>query len=389
MAPGDEDKIVDYIQIDLGATQAYKSKGYLGLGEILMLDIIATNAANGWQRPIYWCSTVGDEYHVGLTDYVRSTGMTHQIVPTVQEGKAPRTDRAYSNIINKYQWGGADSDSKTPYYDETARRMLFSVRNSVVETASQLVYEGDILASEGKDKAATEKYNQAVKLLDTLLNKSKEKVGAYDISLGLTIGQIYCELGKTLNSNKLKEKGLSILEKLMYRYGPYLQYSRYINQQFISPSLTYESRMTPFQYYRLYDLYTSYGGKPSKGEEIIKKYGFTIDEIKTLYDRFYNADDISSSGGLGGISPQEAAEEVAKYCEIANHLASLTPEEYAASTDEERYIDSMLYVVLEQVESDAETLTLLGSNDNYRNLDRRRAKRLWEAFEKSHPDMAQ
>ena len=52
----------------------------------MMLDIIATNAAEGWPRPLYWCSTVGDEYHLGMTGYLRSTGMTHQLVPTLQEG---------------------------------------------------------------------------------------------------------------------------------------------------------------------------------------------------------------------------------------------------------------------------------------------------------------
>ena len=291
--------------------------------------------------------------------------------------------------MEKYRWGGADSDKITPYYDETARRMLFSVRNSAVETASQLVYEGDILASEGEEVKARAKYDAAVRLLDTLLKKSPEKVGAYDMSLGLTIGQIYCEVGKTLNSSKLKDKGLSIFEKLLKQYGPYLRYSSMINQQFISPSLTYESRMTPFQYYRLYDLYTTYGGSVKKAEEILGKYGFTPKELKSLYDRVYNPEISESNQGLGGISPDEAAKEAAKYCEIANHLASLTPEEYASSSDEERYIDSMLYLVLQQVEADPEAKTLLEENANYRSLDRTRSKRLWDDFERLHPDIMQ
>ena len=386
VAKGDEDKIVDRIVIDLANTQAYTSKGYLGLGDILMLDIIATNAANGWERPIYWCSTVGDEYHVGLTDYVRSTGMTHQIVPTMQEGKLPRTDRSYNNIMNKYRWGGADSEKRTPYYDETARRMLYSVRNSAVETASQLVSEGDQLQAAGNNAGARKKFEQAVKLLDTLLKKSPARVGSYDMSIGLTIGDIYCEMGKSLNSKELTKKGLDFLEGLLNQYGPYLQYSRMINTQFISPSLTYESRMTPFQYYRAYQDYLKYGGSAKKADEILKRYGYTPTEIKTLYDRLYNPE-LSGGNGVGEISAQDAAEEAAKYCEIANHLASLSAEEYAATSDEERYIDSMLYLVLDQVESDPEAKSLLEKNSNYQHLDRTRTKRIWDDFERSHPDL--
>ncbi len=61
----------------------------------------------GTFRPIYWCSTVGDEYYLGMRDYLRSTGMTHQLVPTRQSGIPARADRAY-DVVTNYRWGGAD-----------------------------------------------------------------------------------------------------------------------------------------------------------------------------------------------------------------------------------------------------------------------------------------
>ena len=63
VAAKDTADIVDNIVVDLRNTNTYQSKGYLSLGEILMLDIVATNAANGWPRPIYWVTTVGEDYH--------------------------------------------------------------------------------------------------------------------------------------------------------------------------------------------------------------------------------------------------------------------------------------------------------------------------------------
>ena len=108
VAAKDTADIVDNIVVDLRNTETFRNKGYLSLGEILMLDIVATNAANGWPRPIYWVTTVGSDYHVGLTPYLRSTGMAHQIVPTIQEGIPARSDRAYDVVTKKYRWGGAD-----------------------------------------------------------------------------------------------------------------------------------------------------------------------------------------------------------------------------------------------------------------------------------------
>lgn len=386
IAPSDTAMLVDDIVVDLSQTEAYRSKGYLGLGEVLMLDIIATNAANGWPRPIYWCSTVGDEYHVGLTPYLRSTGMTHQLVPTMQEGKIPRTDRAYRNIMEKYRWGGADAKGRTPYFDETARRMLFTVRNSMVETASQLMYEGDLLAADGDAKEARRKYDECLKMLNRLRECLPEAVGPYDMSIGLTVGQIYCELGVTLNDKKLTRKGLDMFEGMLGKFGSYVRYNNMVMMQFASPQLTYESRLTPYQYYRLMDYYVKYGGDRKKLDAILKRYGINEAEMKNKYDLYLGGG--QTSGGDAGLTPEESAKEIARYCEVANYLSGLSADEYAATSDEERYIDSMLYLVMEQVEADPEALKLLEVNEQYKALDKERSRRLCDEFVKRHPEMA-
>ncbi len=62
----DTAKIVDNIQFNLG-TRLMK-------GSVVMLDIIATNAANGWERPIYFTTTTGDDTYAGLESYFRHEG---------------------------------------------------------------------------------------------------------------------------------------------------------------------------------------------------------------------------------------------------------------------------------------------------------------------------
>ncbi|MDE5586130.1 MAG: hypothetical protein K2I92_07290, partial [Muribaculaceae bacterium] len=210
VAPEDSTLIEDHIVVDLSQASAVAGKGYVGLGEILMLDIIATNAANGWERPIYWASTVGPDYHLGLTPYVRSTGMVHQLTPTIQADMAPRTDRAY-DVVKNYLWGGADkaTDSNRIYYDETARRMLVSTRTSMIDVASQLLSEGDMARAVGDSAKARQKYLQAAEITDLLQKKLSDKAAPYSMSTALTLAQLNCELaGDDVLADKARmEKG--------------------------------------------------------------------------------------------------------------------------------------------------------------------------------------
>ncbi|MDE5551793.1 MAG: hypothetical protein K2I91_01200, partial [Muribaculaceae bacterium] len=373
--------IENQIVVDLSQTQAFRQKGYLSLGEVLMLDIIATNAANGWERPIYWCSTVGDEYHLGLTDYLRSTGMTHQLVPTLQEGKAPRTDRAYDVVTSKYRWGGADTSGKVPYFDETARRMLYSTRNSMTEVASELLYEGDIYKRQGNSKLARESYTKAIRTINTMLDNLSERVSSMDMSLGQTSAQILIDAGKETGDKNAQKRGMEILERMLTRNAEYLRYNAMIMNTFGASSMTYDSRLMPYQYYRLIELYKQYGGKPEKVTAALEGTGYDEGTLKRLYDQLYNG---VSSSGESEYSLEELAEEVAKYAEIVNNLERMSPEEYAATSDDERLVDSMMvrainfYIDQGGKESDLEQY------EEYRKLNRARTERIWSEFAGLH-----
>ncbi|MDE6295271.1 MAG: DUF2723 domain-containing protein [Muribaculaceae bacterium] len=373
--------IQNQIVVDLSQTQAFRQKGYLSLGEVLMLDIIATNAANGWERPIYWCSTVGDEYHLGLTDYLRSTGMTHQLVPTLQEGKAPRTDRAYDVVTSKYRWGGADTSGKVPYFDETARRMLYSTRNSMTEVASELLYEGDTYKRQGNSKLARESYTKAIRTINTMLDNLSERVSSMDMSLGQTSAQILIDAGKETGDKNAQKRGMEILERMLTRNAEYLRYNAMIMNTFGASSMTYDSRLMPYQYYRLIELYKQYGGKPEKVTAALEGTGYDEGTLKRLYDQLYNG---VSSSGESEYSLEELAEEVAKYAEIVNNLERMSPEEYAATSDDERLVDSMMvrainfYIDQGGKESDLEQY------EEYRKLNRARTERIWSEFAGLH-----
>ncbi|MDE7160813.1 MAG: DUF2723 domain-containing protein [Muribaculaceae bacterium] len=377
VAPSDTAAIVDQIVINLAQAPAYRQKGYISLGELLMLDIIATNAANGWERPIYWASTVGNEYHLGLTPYLRSTGMTHQLVPTVQQDMATRPDRAYDVITKKYRWGGADvAPEKAPYFDETVRRMLVTVRTSMVDLASQLVYEGDLLRGQGKTAEARKEYAKALEVLRLMEKKLPDSSAPYTLSVALTAAQIYCELGSKdmLGKPELTKRGLDMLLGLMDRYGAYVAYNRSMAFSFGNPSLTYESQLIPYQYYRMIELYADYGGDESKIKPILAKWQLSEDELKKNYDRYTG----NAPAGEDEMTPEEFAAEIAKYCEIANEMASLSAEDYAARSADEKMVDSALYSVIQYYLSEGGTEEELRKYPNYRSLDMERSRRLSE-----------
>jgi len=383
VAPEDSLLIEDEIVVDLSQAAAIATKGYVGLGELLMLDIIATNAANGWPRPIYWCSTVGPDYHLGLTPYVRSTGMVHQLVPTVQADMAPRTDRAY-NVVKNYRWGGADkaSGNNKIYYDETARRMLVSTRTSMVDLATQLLSEGDMGLESGDKAKAQQKYKQSAEIVGLVESKVGDKAAPYALATALSLAQLNCELGDSsvLNDKKLVQKGLDQLYGLIEKYGKNVVYNRTMRFNFGNPSMTYENQLIPYQYYRFIELYGKYGGDMKKVDAVLKQYGLNKDELKKDYDHYLKTQSGQYSQSQGdGLTWEDFEVEIAKYCEVANELAALSPEEYAARSEDERAIDSVLYSVIEYFIANGGSEENLQKYEQYRKLDKARAKRLSDA----------
>lgn len=385
VAPQDSDKIVDDIVIDLAKTSVGQ-RGYLTIGEILMLDILATNAAQGWPRPIYWASTVGESYYLGLSPYMRSTGMTYQLVPTLQADKESRPDRAYANITKKYRWGGADGE-KTPYFDETARRMLYSVRMSMVDLAQMLYTEG-VQADEKGDKAqAKEKFAKALEVLNLLEAKLPQKVATYDAQLGTMIGRLYHALGEELNDAKAKEKALAIVKGVMQQELKTLQYYFDVNSRFVNAPLTYTTQIIPYQYYSIVDTYLTCGGTMDEVNKIIAPAGVTLETLKQYYDAYNNADAFSAGGDSDLGSLEELGLNVLNYCQLVNELAALSPEEYANASADEHLVDSLLEAAIQLYLESGGSEETLKKSDDYNKVDRQRSKRLFSEYEKNNGGM--
>ena len=389
VAPADTADIVDKIEIDLGSCPAYRSKGYLSLSEILMLDIIATNAANGWPRPIYWASTVGDDYYLGLAPYMRGVGMDYQLVPTMQASKDPRTDRGYDVVTKKYRWGGADTSGRAPYFDETARRMLYTTRTTMLDLASQLVFEGDALKEKGDAKGAREKYRKGAEVVQLMLAKLPASVGSFELSTTLTASEVLCHTGKELGRKDLVDRGLGLLKGLMQSRARYLTYYNHVRMVFGNPSLTYETLMAAYQYWRIVDLYMQYGGKKSDAEKILAPTGFKLDQLKQLYDSAYGGAQFADGAGGESYDMNGMMQDIARLCEVANTLAAMSPEEFAAASPEEHQYDSVLWAIVDMYRSEGGDMAELEKQEQWRKLDKARSQRIYGEYVRNHPEMAE
>lgn len=279
-----------------------------------------------------------------------------------------------------------------------------TTRSSMLDVVAELIYEGDriqmpemksgmssnelVIYRGDRDRDSLEKrsyYEKALEVADLMDSKLDERTAPYGIIIASTLGEEYCELGQPnrLNDKKLTDKGLKILWDMLERYAPYLSYNRMIANNFGNASLTQESRLIPYQYYHFAEIYKKFGGDMDKLEKLVNKYGLTLAELEDNYNKAYRQ---GASSGPDESTLKSYAEEIAKYCEIANELSKLSPSEYAKRSQDEKLVDSMLYVALDYYQSLDPDLKYLKSNESYKKLDMKRTERIGQEYEKNHPE---
>lgn len=186
----------DSIVIDLPKALAAKWSGQpmMSLSDALVLDIIATSAANGWNRPIYFANTVPNEYYLGFEPYMQNVGMAQKVTPMRNAANPDLNIAAYDNIAKKFRWGGLDAENGGDVYlDETVQRMVSSTRLAVMSTIENLYYDGEY-----------ELAYDLLKLMDEKLPKENTPLG---IQLGSQMGRICVAIGEALGNSEIIEEG--------------------------------------------------------------------------------------------------------------------------------------------------------------------------------------
>lgn len=232
VAPELKDSIVSRIVPDFADKRGFT------MSEIASLDIINTNAMQGWKRPVYFAVTVGSSYYLGLEDYFSRTGLAYQVVPLKGVSNNIDTDKMYDNMVNKFRWGGIDK--ATPehplYLDENVRRMCNTHRMMFGDLVVQLIAEGK------NDKALT--------VLDLIM----EKIPGWQVTHDLTsvsLAQSYLDLGE-------KAKGEALLTEILDNSAGYLNwYKDLTSGQLRSVGNDYQKHL--YIVHTIHEMSVSYG----------------------------------------------------------------------------------------------------------------------------------
>ena len=202
VASKDADKIVDYIDIEIG-------RG-IAKNRILMLDVLANF---DWKRPIYFTGgAFADEEYIWLKDFLQLDGMSYKLVPiktpmnivnsdgTVTK-KSPfdmgRIDpeKMYTNI-QKFNWRNIN-DGKI-YLDEQTKKSSISLRNNLMRLSDAFAAKGDTL--------------KALEILDLSIEKMPIRdFGHFSLSVGYP--EMYYLLGQNEKARAAAETLIKIFKE--------------------------------------------------------------------------------------------------------------------------------------------------------------------------------
>lgn len=260
----------DYIDVNMLRDKGTASDGGMTLSQVISLDMLATSAANGWNRPIYFATTVPSEYYLGLTPYMRTTGMALEVTPLRNPygQSGVNTDKMYRNVTEKFRWGGLDkvNDGGKVYLDETVRRMVTSTRSQMLDLAKALMTEGviatDSVSGANAEKAkeyAADRYTKARKVLDLMMEKLPVKAQPFGIQVGLDAAQLYATLAELTDDKEADEIARSIVKQELDTYTQYIIYYQSLKPwQYLT--LPYNDRWIDQYYYlRLLQEYADLG----------------------------------------------------------------------------------------------------------------------------------
>jgi len=115
--------------------------------DLMVLDIIAAVANDGWKRPIYFAISVDRNAFMGLQKYFHAEGLAYRLMPieaNLQQGSPfsgdVNVDAMKENLMSKFTFGGLDKEGTYPGTD--LRRMSINLRNNYTRLADKLIELG-------------------------------------------------------------------------------------------------------------------------------------------------------------------------------------------------------------------------------------------------------
>lgn len=168
-------------------------RGVIRIQDLVVQDIIITNAKQGWKRPIHFSVTCSDDSKLGLDDYMKMVGMTFLVTPVKSSNSQTNVDvpkmeqclfnepeESYKEYHLGFKFRGLNTGKV--YLDENQRRMMMNYRNSFLRLALYYMNTGE------KERLA--------QTLDEMEKKLPRKYIPLDYRLLSDIASLYKLAGK-------------------------------------------------------------------------------------------------------------------------------------------------------------------------------------------------
>jgi len=187
----ESDSIVSNIIFDIGASNVYK-------GTLVVLDILAQNAKNGWKRPIYFTTTTGSSAYLNLDGYFRLEGLTYRLLPIKSDNERMGLidpDMLFTKLTKEFDWGNMDKNLKMNI-DDKATLVPKNLRVLFVQLARTYAMEKN-------------EFGKAIELLDFSQKVIPEAILPMDLRLRF----YYIDTYYFAKANKKAEKLMEIMVK--------------------------------------------------------------------------------------------------------------------------------------------------------------------------------
>lgn len=270
------------------------------LSQVISTDMIATSAANGWDRPLYFATTVPQHYYLGLDKYLRNTGLALEVSPIknyASDDCGVNLDKMYRNITEKWQWGGLDklSDPNDIYLDETVRRMITTHRSAMLDLADGLLgYALDLNVLLKRDSAEniltgtaraeipkmkSDAYAKVRKVLNLMREKLPEAVQPLEPQIGSRTAALYLSLGEASGNDEDIETAIDILTREIDRYSKYLVYYQSLSPNKYQALPNQDKYIDYYYLLTLYQLYVQAGGDAAAMEQHLRDLGVNVERM--------------------------------------------------------------------------------------------------------------
>lgn len=289
ITPQEAQEITDSaLNINLLAKPEVMAQRGLRLSGLLSLDMLATSAANGWNRPIYFAMTVPDEFYLGLNANMRNTGLAYEITPVtnVSGNTEVNTDKMYRNVTERFRWGGLDKVTAPGqiYLDETVRRMVTTNRSAMLDLATSLYNEGIAARDSSNSKRAAQRFEMTRNILNLIRTKLPVEAMPYSLQIGQDIGELFVTLGKATGNNADVKQGLAILHDEAIRLGQHVRYYQSLSPRLYAALPNIDQVIDRYIFMSVLESYSTSGGDITPLLEELTAMGVDIERSQRLME---------------------------------------------------------------------------------------------------------